>query len=213
LYKALGLPLPTDSKKDNQTIFIHGGSTATGIFGIQLAKLSGLKVITTASPHNFAYLKSLGADQVFDYKIPDIGAEIRSYTDNNLKVAWDCAGSAVELINSSLSSNGGRWGTITPYTEEQLKAVRPDIDGPYHTLAYEIFGEPFRKFKETPAKPDELEHAKTFWESTRQLLEEGKLKVPRIALNRGGNGLDCVLKGMDDLRAHRVSGEKLVYTL
>jgi arginase family enzyme len=47
----------------------------------------------------------------------------------------------------------------------------------------------------------------------RQLLEEGKLKVPRIVLNRGGDGLEGALQGIDELRANRVSGEKLVYTL
>ena len=213
MYKTLGLPLPTDSKKDNRAILIHGGSTATGIFGIQFAKLSGLKVIATASPHNFEYLKSLGATEVFDYKKDNVGAEIRSYTDNNLKLAWDCTGSGAEIISNALSSNGGKYASIMPPDAELVKTINPSIDGPYTTLMYEIFGERFVKQKETSPKPDEFEFAKTFWEASRQLLEEGKLKAPRIVTNRGGNGLEGVLKGMDELRENKVSGEKLVYTL
>ncbi|KAL4861987.1 hypothetical protein BDV12DRAFT_203465 [Aspergillus spectabilis] len=84
LYRTLGLPLPTEplAKSEHEFILIYGGSTATGIFGIQFAKLSGLKVIATASPHNFVYLKSLGADVVFDYRSPTVAADIRAFTNN-----------------------------------------------------------------------------------------------------------------------------------
>lgn len=213
MYRALGLPLPTNPNKDHQAILIHGGSTATGIFGIQFAKLSGLKVIATASPHNFEYLKSLGATEVFDYKAPNIGSEIRSYTGNTLKLAWDCAGAGVEIIGNALSSDGGKFASINFESGDRIKEINPNVDGPYNTVAFEVFGEHFSKFGETPPKPDEFEFAKIFAEVSRQLLEEGKLKAPRIALNRGGDGLEGALQGIDDLRANKVSGEKLVYTL
>ncbi|RYP90925.1 hypothetical protein DL770_002930 [Monosporascus sp. CRB-9-2] len=60
LYKSLKLPLPTEPAVERYPILIHGGSTATGIFGIQFVKLSGLRVITTCSPRNSDYLRSLG---------------------------------------------------------------------------------------------------------------------------------------------------------
>jgi NADPH:quinone reductase-like Zn-dependent oxidoreductase len=37
-----------------------------GQFAIQLAKLSGYKVVTVASPRNHEFLRGLGADAVFD---------------------------------------------------------------------------------------------------------------------------------------------------
>jgi len=74
MYKHLGLPFlafpplqTSDFEKNRTPILIYGGSTATGTLAIQFAKLSGLEVITTSSPHNFSLLKSLGADYVFDY--------------------------------------------------------------------------------------------------------------------------------------------------
>lgn len=38
-------------------------------YAIQLAKLAGLKVATTASPAKHELVKSLGADVVVDYKV------------------------------------------------------------------------------------------------------------------------------------------------
>ncbi|KAJ4245018.1 hypothetical protein NW762_014225 [Fusarium torreyae] len=213
LYKTLGLPLPTEDKKDDQYILIYGGSTATGIYGIQFAKLSGLKVIATASPHNFDYLKSLGAEKVFDYNSPNVADEIRKYTNNSLKLAWDCTGQAAGICAGSLSSEGGKYATLLPVDKKDLLEVNPNVDGPYATLMYSIFGERFFKGQETPAKPDEFEFAKRFWEVARQLLEEGKLSAPRTYVNRGGSSFEGILKGLDELRANKVSGGKLVYTL
>lgn len=215
LYRTLGLPLPNDTRKDSQAILIHGGSTATGIYGIQFAKLSGLKVIATASPHNFDYLKSLGADAVFDYKSPTAASDIRSHTDNALKLAWDCTGSGAALIAGSLSTEGGKYASIQPVPKSDVEAINPNVDGPHATLMYSIFGEPISKQEGVvkPAEPEEFEFAKKFWEITRELLQDGKLKAPRVILNKGGDGFEGVLKGMDELRAGKVSGGKLVYTI
>jgi len=49
-------------------VFVYGGSTSVGQFAVQLAHLSGYKVATVASPHNHAFVKSLGADAVFDVR-------------------------------------------------------------------------------------------------------------------------------------------------
>jgi NADPH:quinone reductase-like Zn-dependent oxidoreductase len=43
---------------------------SVGTVVIQLAKLSGMTVLTTTSPKNAEYLKSLGADYVFPYNDP-----------------------------------------------------------------------------------------------------------------------------------------------
>jgi NADPH:quinone reductase-like Zn-dependent oxidoreductase len=45
---------------------VYGGSTAVGLFAVQLAKLAGYKVVATASPKNFDLVKSYGADEVVD---------------------------------------------------------------------------------------------------------------------------------------------------
>ena len=47
-----------------------------GCNAIQLARAAGCEVITTASPKNNAYLKQLGAAEVFDYRSPTVVRDI-----------------------------------------------------------------------------------------------------------------------------------------
>ncbi|KAL8281263.1 hypothetical protein RQP46_006297 [Phenoliferia psychrophenolica] len=64
LYMRLKLSPPSSPTKDPKTILIWGGSTAVGHQAIQLAKASGYKVFTTASPARHEFLKSIGANSI-----------------------------------------------------------------------------------------------------------------------------------------------------
>lgn len=44
-------------------------ASAVGQYAIQLGKIAGLRVATTASPKNHEKLRDLGADYVVDYKV------------------------------------------------------------------------------------------------------------------------------------------------
>ncbi|KUP09535.1 zinc-binding alcohol dehydrogenase [Bacillus coahuilensis m2-6] len=65
-----------------QSILIHGGAGGVGGFAIQLAKRSGLSVMTTASRENHEYVKSLGADFVMDYNEVDFVEEVLRMTED-----------------------------------------------------------------------------------------------------------------------------------
>lgn len=54
--------------KPGQTILIHAASGGVGMFAVQFAKWKGAHVIGTASAANTDFVRSLGADQVIDYK-------------------------------------------------------------------------------------------------------------------------------------------------
>ena len=54
--------------KDGQAVLIHGGADGVGTMAIQMAKTLGARVITTASGHGIDLVKSLGADEVINYK-------------------------------------------------------------------------------------------------------------------------------------------------
>lgn len=54
--------------KPGQKVFIPAGSGGIGTFAIQLAKHLGAKVATTTSTGNVELVRSLGADEVIDYK-------------------------------------------------------------------------------------------------------------------------------------------------
>jgi NADPH:quinone reductase-like Zn-dependent oxidoreductase len=54
--------------KRGQRVLIHGGAGGVGSTAVQLARWRGAHVIATASEHNHEYLKSIGADEVIDYR-------------------------------------------------------------------------------------------------------------------------------------------------
>ena len=71
---------------------LTGPQTLTIRAAIQLAKLSGFSpIITTASKHNEAYLKSLGATHVIDRSAPldQLPAAVEAITNKPVKTAYD----------------------------------------------------------------------------------------------------------------------------
>ncbi|KAJ8106921.1 hypothetical protein OPT61_g9222 [Boeremia exigua] len=58
--------------KPGSRVFLNGGSGGVGSFGIQIAKCQGRHVTVTCSTANIEYCKSLGADEVIDYKKNDV---------------------------------------------------------------------------------------------------------------------------------------------
>lgn len=210
LYQKLALPLPGKGNTDGDYLLVYGGSTATGSLAIQYARLSGSRVISINSPHNDEFVKSLGAEKSFDYHDPECGAKIRAYTKDSLQKAFDTISEAdsPRICGEALSSKGG--GQIS-YLLRGTDAGRTDIKSSY-TLAYTATGEDVVMGKQKmPANPEDREFGRTFWELTRGLLSEGKLKVHPPEIRQGG--LDKVLEGLDDLRKGRVSGKKLVYNI
>ncbi|KAF2713399.1 GroES-like protein [Pleomassaria siparia CBS 279.74] len=205
LYQSLGLPLPPATVQEPTSILIYGGSTATGTLAIQFAKVSGLEVIATSSPHNFDLLKKLGADQVFSYKDPDVGAKIRAATSDKLTYVFDTISElgSPEISAAAISSKGGKYSSILPVN----KFPRDDVSSNL-TLAYTALGE---KYGENfPASETDFKFGVKFWKVAEQLLSEGKIKTHPADV-RGG--LEDIPQGLKDLKDGKVSGIKLVYKI
>lgn len=84
--------------KNGDKVFINGGSGGTGIFGIQFAKASGCHVTTTCSTVNVDLCKSLGADEVIDYKKENVvDALIRMAKERKFDHIVDNVGSDDQL--------------------------------------------------------------------------------------------------------------------
>ncbi|WGT39459.1 NADP-dependent oxidoreductase [Lysinibacillus sp. 1 U-2021] len=62
-----------------QKILIHAGSGGVGTFAIQLAKVMGASVATTASEAGANLVTSLGADKVINYKKENFEAILKNY--------------------------------------------------------------------------------------------------------------------------------------
>jgi NADPH:quinone reductase-like Zn-dependent oxidoreductase len=65
--------------KPGQKVFIPAGSGGIGTFAIQLAKYLGARVGTTTSTGNVDLVRSLGADDVIDYKKQQFEDVLRDY--------------------------------------------------------------------------------------------------------------------------------------
>lgn len=75
---------------------------------------------------------------------------------------------------------------------------------------YTIFDEQFEKGGHTvPAINEDFEFAKKLFGITETLLAEGKLKTHPEKV--GEKGLEGALDGMEEMKAGKVSGVKLVY--
>ncbi|QBS45655.1 NADP-dependent oxidoreductase [Nocardia sp. CS682] len=60
-----------------QRVLIHAAAGGVGHFAVQIAKARGAYVIGTASAPNHEFLRSLGADEVLDYRTTDIAEAVR----------------------------------------------------------------------------------------------------------------------------------------
>jgi NADPH:quinone reductase-like Zn-dependent oxidoreductase len=115
---------------DSFQFFVGGGSSSVGLFTIQLAKVAGYKVITTASPHSFDLVKSYGADHVVDYhNIDKAIEEVQSTTSGGVTGGLECIGGDenLRLAFKSFVSKGGKLSVLLPISEEAGK-VRSDIE-------------------------------------------------------------------------------------
>jgi len=65
--------------KPGQKVFVPAGSGGIGTFAIQLAKQLGAKVGTTTSTANVELVRSLGADEIVDYKKQEFEETLRGY--------------------------------------------------------------------------------------------------------------------------------------
>ena len=97
-----------------QKVLIHAGAGGVGIAAIQLAKLRGAYVYTTASARNGDFLRELGADVVIDYNQEDFS------TTRDLDVVFDTMGGEVQKLSwQTLKKGGCMVSVVSPPDAEQ----------------------------------------------------------------------------------------------
>ncbi|KAI1816977.1 putative zinc-binding oxidoreductase ToxD [Poronia punctata] len=216
LYKVLGLPFPGEQQvmegKNKNTLLIYGGSTATGTIAIQLAKLSGWKVITTCSPRHFDMVKSRGADEVFDYRAQGVGKQIREASKDSITKVFDTVNStetAQICADAFADPSGEDDGKRTYCNLLGEPCPRDDVESVFF-LGYSQSGE-FYIFEgeKYDARPEDQVFARKWFPLAEKLWAEGRLKTHPEEV--GTKGLLGCLDGMDRMRRGQVSGVKLVY--
>jgi NADPH2:quinone reductase len=76
--------------QSGETLFVNGGSGGVGSCVVQLAKILGARVITTAgSAEKAALCRELGADLVLNYRTQDVAAAVREFAPDGVNVWWE----------------------------------------------------------------------------------------------------------------------------
>ncbi|KAI1353784.1 chaperonin 10-like protein [Xylaria sp. FL0043] len=92
-------PLEPARRPTGETLLVWGGASSVGSNAIQLAIAAGYEVITTASSHNFDYVKKLGASQAFDYSSPTVREDLLTALSlKTLAGVMDCIGGSAWAI-------------------------------------------------------------------------------------------------------------------
>ncbi|KAH7176929.1 chaperonin 10-like protein [Dactylonectria macrodidyma] len=206
LFDSVGVPLPqleSSATDGSGVVLIWGGSSSVGSNAIQLARRAGLKVLTTASPQHHEYLRSLGANAVFDYHsstvVDDVIAAVTKAGDS-VEYAVDTISltESLQVVTAILNKTGvksKKLGLVLGWPEGVQKPEGVEV---VSTSARNIFNKTdiadwvFRDFLPTA------------------LENETFVASPHVKLLPGG--LDGLQAGLDTLKKG-VSGQKIVFTL
>ncbi|KAI0052830.1 dehydrogenase [Auriscalpium vulgare] len=191
------IPSTSTSTESAPPLLVSGGSTSVGQYVVQFAKVIGLRVLATASPANFALVRALGADEVYDYHDPDVARKIKAATGGALKHAIDTVseGQTPKLVSDALSDEGGVVATILDY-----ESPRPGVKTVFSAAPILLGKE--ERYREQSREYVEL--LKTF-------LATGQIKSNPVHLFP--NGLASVPDGYQYMLDGKVSAEKLTYRI
>ncbi|HTJ64290.1 MAG TPA: NADP-dependent oxidoreductase [Alphaproteobacteria bacterium] len=85
-----------------QTVLIHGAAGNVGAYAVQMARAAEAEIIATAGTDDLAFVESLGADRVIDYR-----AERFDQVLNDVDVVIDLVGGETQVRSFSVLKPGG----------------------------------------------------------------------------------------------------------
>jgi NADPH:quinone reductase-like Zn-dependent oxidoreductase len=105
-----------------QRVLIHGAAGGVGTFAVQLARWRGAQVTGTASAANLDFVRSLGADEVIDYRAQRFEDVVR-----DVDVVFDTVGGETLERSWGVLKPGGRLVTVAASgertTDERIRAA------------------------------------------------------------------------------------------
>jgi len=153
------------SLRAGETLFVNGGSGGVGACVVQMAKILGARVITTAgSDQKVEICRQLGADVALDYKSQDVDAAIRDSAPEGVHVWWETLREPnFERAISHLAMRG----RMVVMAGREARPVFPV--GPFYVKDCSLHG--FAMFNATAREQRSAANAINRW------VSEGKLKA------------------------------------
>ena len=114
--------------KIGETVLIHGGAGGVGSFAIQIAKAAGAYVYTTCGSYDVDFVKSIGADQVIDYRNEDfVNILMQATKGEGVDVAFTTVGGEVLAKSLIVTKAEGRAVTVTGIQGDLNLAIGKNI--------------------------------------------------------------------------------------
>nr|WP_306319888.1 MULTISPECIES: NADP-dependent oxidoreductase [unclassified Streptomyces] len=155
-----------------ERVLVHGASGGVGHLAVQIAKARGAYVIGTASAAKHDLVRSLGADELIDYRATDFTEAVA-----DVDVVFDTVGRDYAPRSLKVLREGGRIVTLAPGQDPAVvadarargfgydwNAVEPDHAGLLALAALAADGE-LRPVVDTVLPLDEAAKAHTYGES------------------------------------------------
>ena len=111
-----------------QSVLVHAGAGGVGSFAVQLARLAGADVTATASAANLDLVRSLGAEEVIDYRSQDFATVVKAVD----LVIDTIGGETLERSLGIIRPGGKLVGLSAPFDTEAAKARGIDAQFLFH---------------------------------------------------------------------------------
>jgi NADPH:quinone reductase-like Zn-dependent oxidoreductase len=167
--------------RNGQTVLIHGAAGGVGSAAVQIAKAAGARVIGTASANNLEFLKSIGADQVIDYR-----AQRFEDVAKNVDLVLNTANAETNARSIAIVREGGTLVSIVGAADAaacaaaKIRCARPDRStgaSNAQTLARVCELAEAGKFKVHVDGVYPMSEAAKAWEKSRDGHTRGKLII------------------------------------
>ncbi|PWU16217.1 MAG: quinone oxidoreductase [Verrucomicrobia bacterium] len=172
-----------------EVLFVNGGSGGVGSCVVQIAKILGARVITTAGTDDKVKIcRELGANLALNYKTEDVDAAIKSFAPDGVNVWWETVREPSFERAIPLLATRGR---MIVMAGREAKPVFPV--GPFYVKDCSLHG--FALFNASAREQRSAANALNRW------LAEGKLKAR----------IDRVLPLAQAAEAHRLQEQSTIH--
>ncbi|MGB6042264.1 MAG: NADPH:quinone reductase [Pirellulales bacterium] len=170
------------------TLFVNGGTGGVGSTVVQMAKLKGATVITTAgSDEKVAACLALGAEHAFPYKTTDVAKAVRERAPEGVNVYWETVREPDLERAVDMLAPGGRLILMAGRT-----ATPPFPVGPFYAKGCSAYG--FVMFAAEAEQQRQCAEDINRWVASGQLLPQ----------------IDCVLPLSDTAAAHQLQEQNTI---